>query len=133
MPDSENTALAKYRLEKAKNSLNSAKLLLDDNYYADSANRSYYAFFHAINALFALSGKGFKNHSGVITNFGIDYIKTGLIEPEYGRIANYAFKVRTKSDYSDFYFVTKTDVEEQYVNAVKFVNKIETFITGSIS
>lgn len=59
MPDSENTALAKYRLEKAKNSLNSAKLLLDDNYYADSANRSYYAIFHAINALFALSGKGF--------------------------------------------------------------------------
>ena len=133
MPESENTELAKYRLEKAKNSLNSAKLLLDDNYYADSANRSYYAFFHAINALFALSGKGFKKHSGVITNFGIDYIKTGLIEPEYGRIANYAFKVRTKSDYSDFYFVTKTDVEEQYVNAVKFVNKIETFITGSIS
>ena len=48
-------ALANYRIEKAKECVNASKVLLEDEYYADSANRSYYAIFHAIHALFALA------------------------------------------------------------------------------
>lgn len=43
MPNADEAALAKYRLTKAENCLSAAKLLLQDNLYADSANRSYYA------------------------------------------------------------------------------------------
>lgn len=58
MPNADEAALAKYRLNKAEDCLSAAKLLLQDNLYADSANRSYYAIFHAINALFALRSIG---------------------------------------------------------------------------
>lgn len=54
MPNQNEIALAKYKIEKAKNCLNASKLLLDYGLYADSANRSYYAIFHSMNALFAL-------------------------------------------------------------------------------
>lgn len=128
MPNQDEIALANYRIEKAKDCLKASKLLLDDEFYADSANRSYYAIFHSMNALFALRSIGFKKHSGVLANFNLDYIKSGLIEIEYAKIAKSAFSVRTQSDYSDFYIVSKQDVIEQYTNAEKFVNRIEEFI-----
>lgn len=132
MPNQDEIALANYRIEKAEDCLNASKLLLDDEFYADSANRSYYAIFHSINALFALRSIGFKKHSGVLANFNLDYIKSGLIEIEYAKIAKSAFSVRTQSDYSDFYIVSKQDVSEQYQNAEKFVNRIKEFIKTQI-
>ncbi len=128
MPNQDEIALANYRIEKAKKCLKASKLLLDDELYADSANRSYYAIFHSMNALFALRSIGFKKHSGVLANFNLDYIKSGLIEIEYAKIAKSAFLIRTQSDYSDFYIVSKQDVIEQYKNAEKFVNRIAEFI-----
>ena len=124
--------MAKYRLEKARDCINASKVLLDDEFYADSANRSYYSIFHAINALFALKGIGFKKHSGVLANFNSDYIKTGLIEVEYAKIAKVAFAVRTHSDYSDFYVISKEEVLEQYDNAVRFLDRIEEYIYKQI-
>lgn len=100
--------------------------------YADSANRSYYAIFHAMSALFALRGIGFKKHTGVLANFNKDYIKTELLELEYGQIAKEAFSLRTQSDYSDFYVVSKQEVNEQHENAERFVRRIETFINEQI-
>lgn len=132
MPNQDEISLVKYRIEKAKNCLSASKLLLDDGLYADSANRSYYAIVHAINALFALRSVGFKKHSGVLAHFNQDYIKPGFIEVEYAKIAKEAFNVRTYSDYSDFYVVSKQEVEEQYNNAVKFVDRIEKFIESNI-
>lgn len=125
-------ALAKYRIEKARDCVNASKSLIDDGFYADSANRSYYAIFHAMNAVFALADKGYKKHSGVITNFGLDYVRTGKIEAEYGRIANYAFRIRTRTDYEDYYIVSKAEVIEQHENAERFVDRIERFIQEEI-
>ena len=51
-----------------------------------------------------------------------------MIEKDYAKIAKSAFSVRTQSDYSDFYVVSKFDVIEQYENAVKFVDRIEEYI-----
>lgn len=38
MHNSDESALAEYRLEKAKDCLKASELLLEDNLYADSAN-----------------------------------------------------------------------------------------------
>ena len=132
MPNQDEIALAKYRIEKARDCIKASKVLLDDGFYADSANRSYYAIFHAMNALFALRGIGFKKHSGVLANFNSDYIKTELIEVEYAKIAKEAFSIRTQSDYSDFYIVAKEEVIEQYYNAVRFLNRIEEYIANEV-
>ncbi len=132
MHNSDELALAEYRLEKAKDCLKASELLLDDNLYADSANRSYYAIFHSMNALCATRNVGYKKHSGVLSDFNLNYIKKGLIEKDYAKIAKSAFSVRTQSDYSDFYIVSKTDVVEQHENAVKFVKRIEEFLNSTI-
>ena len=55
-----------YRLEKAYNCLNDAKLLLDNESYMTAANRAYYAIFHGARAIMAIDGEDRKRHSGVI-------------------------------------------------------------------
>ena len=102
--------------------------MLDDECYPDSANRSYYAIFHAINALNALEGVGYKKHSAVMSHFNQVYIKTEIFDKEYGKIANTAFDLRKDNDYADFYIVSKKEVIEQHENAVEFVNRIEKHI-----
>ena len=124
--------LAKYRLEKAKDCLKASNILLDDSMFSDSANRSYYTIFHAINALLALEGVSFKKHSGVISHFNQKYVKTGIVEKDYGKIAGNAFEIRKDYDYADFYVVSKDEVIEQYENATRFVTKIEEQIKKEI-
>ena len=49
--------LCLYRIQTAKESLKSAKILLAAEEYKGSNNRAYYAIFHAINAVHALNLK----------------------------------------------------------------------------
>ena len=67
-----------YRLENAKSDLKSAKILF-------AAERAYYAIFHSLNAVHALSGAAYKRHKDAIGNFNKDYAKTGIFPRESGR------------------------------------------------
>lgn len=69
--------LMKYRIDNAREKLESAKLLLDARKYRDSIGRSYYAIFTAVRAVLANDKVDFSKHSGVIAYFQKEYIKTG--------------------------------------------------------
>ena len=122
--------LARYRLEKAINCIEVAKLNLDNNYLADSANRSYYAIFHAARAVLALDGVDRKRHSGVISYFLENYIKTKIFDIELSRIIQDAFDIRQDSDYEDFYIISRDDAAEQLQNAEKFCDVIKNYINS---
>ena len=74
MPDNPHAALAFYRLEKAEDCYLAAQKLLESGLLRDSANRSYYAIFHAVRAVLALDQVDFKKHSAVISYFQQYYI-----------------------------------------------------------
>ena len=78
MPDINEINLAKYRIDKAKDCVKASKLLLEENMYADSANRSYYAIFHVMRAANIIKGFDSSKHSGVIAFLSVveDYLKT---------------------------------------------------------
>ena len=40
-----------YRLEKAEETIKSSKLCMDNKFFKDSINRSYYAAFYAVKAV----------------------------------------------------------------------------------
>ena len=61
--------LAKYRLARAKEDLETAAGNLDNGKYRASVNRSYYAVFHSIRAITALDHFDSSKHSGVIAFF----------------------------------------------------------------
>ena len=47
-------------------------------------NRAYYAIFHAINAIHALDGNGYKRHKDTIVNFNKRYVENeNILEENY--------------------------------------------------
>ena len=120
--------LSKYRLEQSKQCLKSSKVLYDIEDYKGSANRSYYAIFHAIRSVLALEAVDFKRHSAVISYFRKNYIKTGIFKVELSDIISEAFDIRSDSDYNDFYIVCKNDIFIQIENATYFYDEIEKYI-----
>ncbi|WP_066456625.1 HEPN domain-containing protein [Anaerotruncus rubiinfantis] len=128
MPDNTKKSLSQYRLGKAEECYLSAKELLAGGHFSDSANRSYYAIFHAIRAILALEGADFKKHSGVISYFQQRYIKTGVFDKELSVIVKRAFRIRQDSDYEDFFLVSKEDVSEQLENARLFLDVMKTYL-----
>lgn len=124
--------LSLYRLAKAKQYLDDAKKTLAMEMYDTAANRSYYAIFHAARAALALDGLDFKKHSGVISNFQMKYIKSGIFDKQLSNIIKSAFSLRTESDYEDFYVISKADVENQVSEAEVFFRAISEYINTEI-
>lgn len=125
--------LSKYRVEKAKDDLETSEIMFSNKKYSQSINRSYYAMFHAVRSLLALSKFDSQKHSGIISYFNHHFIKTGKIEVVYSKMLTTAFKIRSDSDYKDFYIITRQDAELQLENAKKFVKRIQEFIEQSES
>ena len=133
MVDSSRLDLCQYRLEKAEEFLRDAKITLSMDLFSTAANRSYYAIFHAVRALLALDGKDFKKHSGVISCFQHDYVRTGIFEKEYSDILKRAFSIRTESDYKDFYVISHEDVNRQVAEAEHFVSGVKKYIEANMT
>ena len=112
--------LSKYRMEKAKEDLSAAELLLKNNHFAQSLNRSYYANFHAVKSLLAYDKFDSKTHSGIISYFNRNYVKDGRIDKRYSQILTNSQRIRTKSDYDDLYVADKETAEKQLKDAKEF-------------
>jgi len=128
MLDDNRINLAKYRLERALQCLESADALLSIEDFKGAANRSYYAIFHAMRTIFALDGLDFKKHSGLISEFRKRYIKSGLLSEKLSDIINELFQVRIDSDYDDFYLISHDEVKEQIQNAYDFIKSIRGYL-----
>lgn len=120
--------LAKYRLENAKEKLESAKILMDAGKYKDSIGRSYYAIFSAVRAILANDKIDFSKHAGVISYFQKEYIKTEVFEKKYSKYLQTAFQIRNSCDYDDFFIASKQDAEEQYQRAIEFYQVIKKYL-----
>jgi len=130
MQHNSESALSKYRLERAKEELEIAEMLFGAKKYLKALNSSYYAIFHATRALLALDTFDSKKHSGIISFFIRNYIKTGKLPEEFGKIIVKAEQIRNDSDYKDFYIVPAELAERQIEDARKFLVAIEGLIVG---
>ncbi len=130
----ENTRIdyAKYRIEKARKCLETAKNEIQRGDYETATNRSYYAMFHAVRNVLAMDEVDFKRHSGVIGYFRKEYVKTGIFPMEMSDMIGDAFEARGGSDYNDFYAISKERVDEQISNAEQFVRSIEIYLDKRI-
>lgn len=124
--------LAKHRLETAEEKLEASKLLLAGGLFKDSIGRSYYAIFSATRAVLALDSKDFSKHAGVIACYQKDYVKEGIFDKQYSKIIMEAFQIRNKSDYDDYYVVSKSGAEEQLDKAELFYQEMKRYIDGVI-
>ena len=71
---------ARYRLNKAKETLETAKMIFNEGKDFTSANnRAYYAIFYAIRAVLAIEETDFKRHKDVLAYFNTDLKARGMM------------------------------------------------------
>lgn len=121
-------ALISYRMERSKESIQAAEIMLENGMLTSSMNRIYYAMFYAVQALLVLHGVSFSKHGQVKGYFNRELIKTGILPIEMGRLYNKAFEYRQKFDYVDF-AVPDRDLVSEYIEKAKgFHAKIHEYI-----
>ena len=124
--------LANYRLEQAKENLEEAEALMKINKFKGASNRAYYSIFHAIKSILALEETDFKKHSTVMAYFNKEYISKKIFPRELGKRVNEARFFREKSDYVDFYIVTKDECQTQIESAKLILENVEKYIKENL-
>lgn len=116
------TDYIEYRLNRAEGTLNDAKILALNGSWNSCVNRLYYACFYAASALMVNRDSIIKSHNGLRTLFFREYIATGLMDREFGKLYSDLADWRTEGDYADF-----VDYDEDSVKPM--IEKTEAFIT----
>lgn len=131
MTDKE-TLLA-YRLIEAQETLADAKTLLERSGSQRTViNRSYYAAFYAVLALFVQDGTdvGTSKHAGIIALFNKEFVHSGKIAVEYSRILHRLFDARQESDYKEFVQYSSEEAQGLLAIAEKFVAEVERLVAA---
>lgn len=93
-------------LTLAVEELATAELLWQNDRYRACISRSYYAMYHATQALLSLKDLNTKTHKGIIQMFGQHFIKTGIFSIELARALGDAYDMRRLSDYEETIFLS---------------------------
>ncbi|MEK7197705.1 MAG: HEPN domain-containing protein, partial [Nitrospirota bacterium] len=91
-------------------------------------NRLYYAMFYAVLALLQEKELGTSKHSGAISLFDREFIKTGVFDNELSKTLHRAFELRQKGDYMEQTEVSKNDIDEMLPKTKDFVNKVKRYL-----
>ncbi|MEJ2556999.1 MAG: HEPN domain-containing protein [Anaerolineae bacterium] len=94
-------------------------------------SRCYYAMFYAVSGLLASIGIARSKHSGVISAFRERFIKTGLIEAEFGDILGVGFDARQESDYELVPLVNRELALKRLHEAQRFVDRVENYLKST--
>lgn len=128
MDNNDIRALVNYRLEQSKENLEEAEVLFENKKFKGANNRAYYSIFHSIKAILAIEKTDFKKHSSVIAYFNKNYISTNIFSRELGKRVSESRFFREKSDYVDFYIVTREECQKQIETAKIMIQEAERYI-----
>jgi len=121
-------ALICYRIEQAHDTLREAEILSGQVALRGAVNRAYYAMFYALLALLATRQLGASKHSGVISLFDREFVKTGILSRDLSRSLRMAFERRQTYDYGENISIDESIAQETLDQARTFVAEIEKYL-----
>lgn len=124
-----------YRIGQMEETLAESVKMLEAGFSPRSiVNRSYYAMFYAVLALFIHSNTPYKTskHSGVIGIFNKEFVHTGKIEARFAKMLYDLFDERMELDYRDFAEVSEEDSQNAVSSAREFVAAIKLFMKQGV-
>ena len=120
--------LIRYKLERSGETLEEAKVMIQTSHLYGAANRIYYACFYAVSALLLSRNLSSPKHSGVLSLFNKNFVKTGLISVELGRFYSRLFDSRLESDYADLVTIDRVEVQDDIKTAEIFISAVKSLI-----
>jgi uncharacterized protein (UPF0332 family)/predicted nucleotidyltransferase len=115
-------------IESAYGRLRSARAVREIGEYGNAMSLVYYAFLDATDAALAARTIRTKSHAGIISLFGLHFIKPGLVEAKYSRWFKQAHKFRLDADYERKRDFTAEQANEAIDQATEFVGVIENLL-----
>ena len=122
--DEDRKTMVGLEMEKADRFLKQAGMMCEMEQWDMAANRYYYACFHAVQALFIHNGLASRRHSGMLTQFVLHFIKSGIIEDRLGAFLTRMEQLREKGDYNCLFEVTKDEMLTFVDPAHELINRI---------
>jgi len=110
-----------YRIERAHETLEDARILALSDRWNACVNRLYYACFYAVSALLMNQDLSSSKHTGIRSLFNLHFVKSGKVPKDIARIYNDLFERRQESDYLDF-------ITFQGPQVHPWISKVEAFV-----
>ena len=126
LSDENRHAVVEYRIERAYTALEQAKKNLEIKCLEVTANRLYYAAYYAASALLIAYGIRTKSHEGNIGQFGQQFVLTGKLPKELGKLYNQLFQMRLTGDYGDTFGLSEEDVVPKIAPTEDFITQVTT-------
>jgi uncharacterized protein (UPF0332 family) len=123
-----NQELVSYRLQRARETIEDARILAQARRWNPCVNRLYYACFYAVSAVLIQQGLSSSKHSGVRSLFNQHFVRTNKVPTETARIFNDLFDRRQEGDYMDFVNFKESQVRLWLPEADAFVENIAVLI-----
>ena len=108
-------------LDEARDSINAARLLLQNDFAGYAASRAYYAMLYVAQCFLEGESLSFSKHSAVIAAFGQYFARTGRVPTEFHRYLIEGQALRQTGDYGQRHAVTIEQAETQIERAQKFI------------
>ena len=110
-----------------------AHKLVAVGYNDDALSRAYYAMFYAAKAALLTIDLSPGSHSGVVSQFSRNFVKTGQVERNYGRILARTMQARETSDYNPIKRALSAQAEQAIIDAEKFVERVRELLNPLLS
>lgn len=125
----ERRQLVRFRIDRAREALEEARLMQAAGHGNTFVNRLYYACFYAVSAALLAKGLASAKHAGVRAMLHQHMVKPGLVTVEFGKFYDTLFDNRQKGDYADLVRFELTDVGGWLVQAEQFVETLAKIAT----
>lgn len=128
LTEDERKTLAILRVERANKTFADAKAIVEAGMWNAAANRLYYSCYYMVTALLVSKGYETGTHSGVITLFGLHFVKEGLVPEEMGRFYSKLFELRQTGDYADWVYLKEEDVAPLVPKVEEFLKTLQSIV-----
>jgi uncharacterized protein (UPF0332 family) len=115
-------------LEKARENLKAARLLIQEGLASIAASRAYYAMFYIAEALLLSRDLVFSSHSAVIAAYGKEFARTQALDPKFHRYLIISQDIRQTGDYGVENSVSLTEAGQVVAWAEEFLTAAEVYL-----
>lgn len=122
-PEERNTVIS-LEMQKAKNFFSQAEANAKIELWDVVANRLYYSLFHAASALLIHIEQPVSSQKGAIVQFNKYFVKTGIIDKQYGYTYAMLQQMSEKADYNCSYTATESEVQPLLSLSQQFISQI---------
>jgi uncharacterized protein (UPF0332 family) len=122
MTNAEHAEEIRANWQRAAESLDAAKLLLENDHSDIAASRAYYGALYAVCALLLADDKEYSKHSSVLSALHRDYVRTGQLSHEDAQAFSRLFELRGIGDYGETRHVSEEQARKAVDAAAQFID-----------